>query len=126
MKNKMRVLLEAPRIADLLHLHLRLDVIGKSPKCAGGIIEAGRFDLHFAAIAVVGGGFQISETIFFQDRGVGGIGRGWIFGGLYALRLSIRQPLKVCGKGPAGAFDWPDTDRRQQKDNREKTQRTST
>ena len=52
-------------VADLLYLHLRLDVIGKRPESAGGIAKAGCFDLHFAAIAAVSGAFHVGEAVLF-------------------------------------------------------------
>jgi len=44
-------LLESALIADLLRLHLRLNIVGEGPVSAGGVIEAGGFDVHFAAAA---------------------------------------------------------------------------
>src|SRR6185369_4333827 len=74
-------------VTNLLYLHLRLDVIGKSFKCPSSVAEAGGFDLHLATIAAIGGAFQVGKTIFFQDRRVGCISRSRIFGGLHALRI---------------------------------------
>src|SRR5512140_392700 len=74
-------------VANLFYLHLRLHVVGKSPKGPGSISEAGGFDLHFAAIAAVCRSLKISKTIFFEDRRVSCIRRGRIFGGLYALGI---------------------------------------
>src|SRR6185437_2673212 len=72
---------------NLFYLHLWLDVIGESPKRACGIVEAGGLDLHFAAITAVCGAFQVSETVFFQDRRVSGIRHSRIFGGLHAFGI---------------------------------------
>src|ERR1051326_1482242 len=72
-------------IANLLDLHLRLDVVGKCPEGAGSIAKASSFDLHFAIIAAIGGALHISKTIFFQDRRVGCISRDRIFGSLHAF-----------------------------------------
>src|ERR1041384_6441224 len=72
-------------VSNLLHLHLRLDVISKRSKRASSITKAGSFNLHLAAIAAVGGAFHVGKTIFFQDSRVSCIGRGRIFGGLHAL-----------------------------------------
>src|SRR5579872_3377317 len=74
-------------VSNFLRLHLRLDVISKSPKCPGSIAEAGGFDLHLAAIAAIGSAFKISKTIFLQNRRVSGVSRSRIFRGLHALRI---------------------------------------
>src|ERR1041385_332134 len=76
-------------VADLLQLHLRLDVISKSAKGASRVIEARRFDLHGPPVAGIGCALQIGETIFFQDRSILGIGRGGIGRGLYAFRFQM-------------------------------------
>src|SRR3954469_24434756 len=76
-------------VTDLLDLHLRLDVVGERSVSACGIAKAGCFDLHLAAIAAVGGAFQIGEAIFFQHRRVGRIRRSRIFGGLHALGVDM-------------------------------------
>ncbi len=88
MKNKYPRVAGSAALTNLLHLHLRLDVISKSSKCASGIIEAGSFDLHLAAIAAIGGALKIGKAIFFQDWRVRGIGRSRIFGGLHALGIN--------------------------------------
>src|ERR1041385_7160693 len=74
-------------VSNLLHLHLRLDVISKRSKRASSITKAGSFNLHLAAIAAVGGAFLVGEAIFFQNRRLSGISQGCVFGGLHALRI---------------------------------------
>src|SRR5579864_9458016 len=113
---------EYPRVAgsaavtNLLYLHLWLDVIRKSPKGPGSVIEARGFDLHLAAVAVIRCGFQISETIFFQDGRVGCIGCGRVLGGLHTLGIDA-PPTKGLRQRASGSIGLGRCNRRQSKDN---------
>src|SRR3954454_15512773 len=105
----------------LLNLHLRLDVIRECSESASGIAKAGSFDLHFAAIAAIGGTFQVGEAIFFQDGGVSCISRRRIFGSLHAFGIDA-PAAKALRQRASGGLWLAVHSGRQQKNNWERTQ----
>src|SRR6478609_5510896 len=108
-------------VTNLLYLHLRLDVIGKSSKCPSSVAEAGGFDLHLATIAAIGGAFQVGKTIFFQDRRVGGVRCSRIFGSLHALRIDA-PAAESLRQWPSRSLWLGRRNCRQRKNDQEKTQ----